>query len=95
MPSHTIKVTGVSDDLLELLDRRVREVHSTGRAEYVRELIRKDVLPHPRWPAADVSFAELVEPLQRDAEASGETEEELEEFIRQQIAEHRRSKSGV
>ena len=44
VPSHVVKVTGMSEDLLALLDARVRQQHAAGRAEYVRELIRRDVL---------------------------------------------------
>jgi metal-responsive CopG/Arc/MetJ family transcriptional regulator len=46
--SHVVKVTGMSEDLLSLLDARVRERHAAGRAEYIRELIRRDVLPEHR-----------------------------------------------
>ena len=42
--AHVVKVTGVSDELLRLFDERVRELHYAGRAEYVRELIRRDLL---------------------------------------------------
>ena len=42
--SHVVKVTGMSGELLELLDLRVRQQHAAGRAEYIRELIRRDVL---------------------------------------------------
>ena len=54
MQSHTIKVTGVSEKLLELLDDRIRARHFTGRAEYIRELIRKDVLDNPTNAAPEV-----------------------------------------
>ena len=42
--SHVVKVTGMSAELLELLDARVRQQQVTGRAEYIRELIRRDAL---------------------------------------------------
>ena len=42
--SQVVKVTGMSEDLLHLLDMRVRQVRATGRAEYIRELIRRDAL---------------------------------------------------
>jgi len=42
--SRVVKVTGMSRELLELLDLRVRQQHAGGRAEYIRELIRRDVL---------------------------------------------------
>jgi len=57
MSSHVIKVTGIPEELLILLDRRIQDQHSTGRAEYIRELIRRDlfgnsgnVLPINRSP---------------------------------------------
>lgn len=43
-PSHTVKVTGISDELLSLIDKNIRRVHAKGRSEYIRELIRKDLL---------------------------------------------------
>ena len=47
MSSRTIKVTGVPQDLVALLDQRVKDRHAVGRSEYIRELIRKDVLEQP------------------------------------------------
>lgn len=40
-----VKVTGMSEELLKLLDARVKQQQATGRAEYIRELIRRDALP--------------------------------------------------
>lgn len=42
--SQVVKVTGISDELLRLLDARVQQQQATGRAEYIRELIRRDAL---------------------------------------------------
>ena len=47
MSSRTLKVTGVPQDLVALLDQRVKDRHAVGRSEYIRELIRKDVLEQP------------------------------------------------
>ena len=46
--SQVVKVTGMSEELLHLLDTRVRQVRATGRAEYIRELIRRDALVPPQ-----------------------------------------------
>ena len=50
--SQVVKVTGMSEELLRLLDARVKQQQATGRAEYIRELIRRDalasLLPRPR-----------------------------------------------
>lgn len=45
--SHVVKVTGMSEALLGLLDTRVRQQQATGRSEYIRELIRRDVIIAP------------------------------------------------
>lgn len=42
--SQVVKVTGMSEELLRLLDARVKQQQATGRAEYIRELIRRDAL---------------------------------------------------
>ena len=43
-PSQVVKMTGMSEELLRLLDARIKEQRATGRAEYIRELIRRDAL---------------------------------------------------
>ena len=49
--SQVVKVTGMSEELLRLLDARVKQQQATGRAEYIRELIRRDALaPHEHKP---------------------------------------------
>jgi len=58
--SHVVKVTGMSEDLLALLDARVKQQHAAGRAEYIRELIRRDVLPASPLPAARNSEQQLL-----------------------------------
>jgi metal-responsive CopG/Arc/MetJ family transcriptional regulator len=90
MPSHTIKVTGVSKELLDLLDERIQEQHAAGRAEYIRELIRRDVLPNRTAPGRR-SFREIVAPVHAAA-PPGETEEESDEFVEELIASSRRDR---
>lgn len=46
--SYVVKVTGMSPELIALLDARVKEQHAAGRAEYVRELIRRMCCPNNR-----------------------------------------------
>jgi metal-responsive CopG/Arc/MetJ family transcriptional regulator len=90
MASHTIKVTGVSDELLRLLDQRIQAQHATGRAEYIRELIRKDVLAERRTVRTR-SFRDIVAPLE-EAIPPGETEEESQQFVDDLIATVRRER---
>jgi metal-responsive CopG/Arc/MetJ family transcriptional regulator len=95
MASHTIKVSGISDDLLRLMDERLREQHSTGRSEYIRELIRRDVLGNRGNGAAPVrAFREILAPVHEETRRSGETEEELEAFLRSQLEAHRREQAA-
>lgn len=90
MASHTIKVTGVSDELLQLLDQRIQARHATGRAEYIRELIRRDVLPAESRPQGR-TFRDIVAPVHA-AEPAEETEGEIEEFVDDLIAAVRRER---
>lgn len=92
MPSRTIKVTGVSEELLSLLDQRIRSQHAAGRSDYIRELIRKDVLDAaaPARRAAPMTFRDLLGPVQEEVQRLGESEEETEEFLRGELEAHRR-----
>jgi metal-responsive CopG/Arc/MetJ family transcriptional regulator len=93
MPTHTIKVTGVNDELLRLLDERVQAQHVTGRSEYIRELIRRDVLAptEGQREARSRGFREILAPVHAAAPAN-ETEEEIEEFVDDLIALARRER---
>ena len=93
MAAHTIKVTGVSDELLRLLDERVQAQHVTGRSEYIRELIRQDLLPptNGQAPARGGSFREILVSVHA-AVPAGETEEEIDEFVDDLIATVRRER---
>jgi len=75
MPSQTIKVTGVPEELVRLLDKRVKQRHAAGRSEYIRELIRKDVLGEPH------TFREILAPVHAATADLKESEEELITFF--------------
>ena len=42
--THVVKVTGVSTEMLRLIDEHARRQRFGGRAGYIRELIRRDTL---------------------------------------------------
>src|SRR4051794_12349048 len=88
MASRTIRVTGVSDELLDLLDRRIRAQHGTGRAGYIRELLRRDLLSESVGQSQR-TFREIVEPI-HSATPAAETEAEAEQFVDDLIATVRR-----
>lgn len=75
MPSHTIKVTGVPEELVKLLDERVKRRHGAGRSEYIRELIRRDVL------GTDPSLRDLLAPIHADTKRRGTTEAEVDQLV--------------
>jgi len=87
--SHIVKVTGITEELLKLLDERVRQRHSTGRAEYVRDLIRRDVLGESVG-----SFREILAPVHAAGRNHPQSEEELEAYldqIREEVYEARKA----
>jgi hypothetical protein len=91
MASHTIKVTGVSSELLDLLDQRIRSQNSVGRSEYIRELIRKDVIDSgsgSRTPPVR-PFREILAPIHSDTERQGRGDEEINRDIDDGIREAR------
>jgi len=90
MASHTIKVTGVSEELLQLLDRRVQVQQAAGRAEYIRELIRRDALADEDQSQRR-SFRDIVAPVHA-ATPDEETEEESEAFGEDLLATVRRER---
>jgi len=77
MSSHTIKVTGVPEELMKLLDERVKRRHASGRSEYLRELIRKDVL------GEEHSLKEILAPLHASTRSLSDTDEQLDSFFDQ------------
>jgi metal-responsive CopG/Arc/MetJ family transcriptional regulator len=90
MASHTIEVTGISDELLQLLDERVRSQHAPGRADYVRELIRRDVLCAADTPTPQRgSFREILAPVHVETHRQGRTDAEVDQDIDEAIREYR------
>ncbi|HET6385132.1 MAG TPA: ribbon-helix-helix domain-containing protein [Armatimonadota bacterium] len=91
MPSHTIKVTGVPEELVRLLDERIKRRHAAGRSEYLRELIRKDVLGEER------SLREILAPIHEFTRSLPDTEEELDTFfdeVRDEVSKEKQAKTA-
>jgi hypothetical protein len=99
MSSHTIKVTGVSPELLQLLDERIRAQHAAGRSDYIRELIRKDILGAPASGSAQParSFREILAPVHEETLRQGYADEEIDQDIDDAVRETRveRQKAGA
>jgi len=101
-PDHTIEVTGVPDDLLKLLDERVRQSGS-DRTEYILKLLQRDLLEtspqshEDARPHADMTFEELLSPVHQQVKESGMTGEELDDLfeeIREEVWQEKQKKSG-
>ena len=63
MPTHTIKISGISEDLLKRMDEKVRKQRAFGRSQYVRDLIRKDVLGEEKRVSGHPRPCACAEPL--------------------------------
>ncbi len=84
-PDNTIEVAGIPDNLLKLLDERVRQA-GVDRTEYILKLIQKDLLEmsprsHDDAPHADMTFEELLLPVHQQVKESGVTGEELDDLF--------------
>lgn len=89
MASHTIRVSGISDELLQRLDEKVRQQHATSRAAYIRELIRRD-LQSPVMPAR--TLREILAPVHAERRERGYSEGDVERFVEEAFLAHRRER---
>lgn len=91
MTTYTLEVTDVPEDLLQLLDQRVRG-QTKDRSAYIRDLLRQDLKSSAE---SEVSMAEILAPFHNAVQASGSTAEEafgiFEEALREVRAERHRS----
>ena len=71
--SHVVKITGITEELLGMLDDRVRERHATGRSEYIRELLRRDLLSNPA-----PTLGNILAPVHEQGNAMAESDDELD-----------------
>lgn len=83
----TIEVGGISDELLDQLDERARQI-GIDRNSYVRKIIERAVAP----PRAATTLSELLTPVHDFTEAHGISDEEVEQFFKNQEAESRRQR---
>src|SRR5438067_12261273 len=81
----SIEVGGISDELLGQLDERARQI-GIDRNSYVRKIIERAVAP----PNAASTLSELLTPVHDFTEAHGISNNEIEQFVEDQIAESRR-----
>ena len=69
--TYTLEVTDVPEDLIELLDRRVRQ-QAKDRSEYIRDLLTRDL----KSRSEAETMTEVLAPLHEAVQLSGCTEEE-------------------
>jgi metal-responsive CopG/Arc/MetJ family transcriptional regulator len=84
--AHTIKISGISDDLIARVERW-RGQHFADRSEYIRELIRKDVLPNSQTVSESVKaiFGAVHEEVTR----LGYSDEEIARDVAEALSETR------
>ncbi len=94
MTTHTLEVTDVPEDLLQLLDQRARQ-HAKDRSAYIRDLLWQDLSISA---ASAESLADVLAPFHAAVQAAGVTEGEavdvFEETLRQTRAERRQISSS-
>jgi metal-responsive CopG/Arc/MetJ family transcriptional regulator len=88
--SHTIKISGIPDDLLRRLDEKAKE-HGSDRNGYIREII-EEKLKLERTPSPDMTFAEILAPIHEYSRKMGYTDKELKEFALAEVAAYRAEK---
>lgn len=74
--THTIAVTGVTDDVMARLEQRIRRRGIT-RADYLRSLLERDLSDE----AAEVSLADLLEPFRSGFARGDMTESEFVDLL--------------
>ena len=92
--AHTIKISGVSDELLRRVDERWKGRHYADRSEYVRDLIRKDVLGEQgnATPTFSEGIRSLFGALHSRANQEGWTDSEIAEDVENALIEVRQKK---
>lgn len=95
--AHTIKISGVSDELLRRVDERWKDRHYADRSEYVRDLIRKDVLGEQGNTTTTFSegIRSLFGELHSRANQVGWTDEEIAADIENALTEVRQDRKKV
>lgn len=83
MPTHTIEVTDISDNLIQLLDKRVDQQQAPSRAAYIRDLLRQDLTGATR----QTTIAEILDPIHESVRQSGMTNEEVNALLTETLAD--------
>ena len=90
--SHVVKITGITEELLGMLDERVRQRHAMGRSEYIRELLRRDLLGE-----SGPMLRQILAPVHKIGDAMAETDDELDVIFdgaRAEVYSERQKSSG-
>lgn len=93
MASRTIKISGVSTELLKLLDERISAQRAGGRSQYLRELIRRDVVSGALANGAGSSFREILAPVHEETHRLGYTNDEIERDVEEALGDYRRERA--
>jgi hypothetical protein len=94
MGSHTIEVTEIPDELIELLDERIRQTGG-DRASFLRELMQRELkgtpgpCPKNGHPNSEMSFKEILGPIHQQVEEQGTTPEELDQAFEEALVSRR------
>ncbi len=87
--THTLEVTEVDDDLLQLLDQRASQ-QAQDRSAYVRDLLRRDLTAQAGSSFGKRTFAQILAPVHESVQQSGMTEAEVDALLDETLADVRR-----
>jgi hypothetical protein len=99
MANHTIEVAGIPDELMRLLEARVRETGG-DRDAFIREVLVKELQDRQEpdrsaKPHADLTFQEILRPVHRQVAESGTTDEELDEIFEEALEQVRNERRAA
>jgi hypothetical protein len=86
--THTIEISGISDDLLDKLDKRAKG-HGRKREEFARYLLERGL---DQDQQQNQSLLEILKPIHDETERMGLSDEDIGEFVDEQIRLHRAEK---
>lgn len=93
--ANVIKISGISDELLSLVDARWKSQHFADRSEYIRDLVRKDLLPSSASLAEGVKsiFGAVHEELATYGLSESEIEADVDNALEKVRSERRQGKA--
>lgn len=89
--ANVVKISGISDEMMALIDAKWKAEHFADRSEYVRELVRRD-LATMKAKSLSEGVKEIFGTVHEQLAAYGLGESEIEADVDKALAEVRSSR---